>query len=292
MFFVRLLRFTLYVTPIFFLFIAGTFLISYSKSSKNQENKYNKEERAILEKEEKIVRKETFENKVKKIEEGVSTYIKEEPYLFNIEKKKYYKVSMITNFYNQRFKDSAFTLNIENTKKLNLVALGLDEKYHMSNYYLEGFAPFITNSIYLPLMTIGTKKAYQLDHLGKLRKKEIWQTSKEAYTLPRGDCEDHAIALADWLISNGEDARVAIGKYENGGHAWVMLFKDKKEYIIEATAKKSFTKAYMIAKFEPKYKPLAMFNREYFWFNSGSQNTTNYSSNKWIKKSHYIKKKI
>ena len=180
MFFVRLLRFTLYVTPIFFLFIAGTFLISYSKSSKKQEDKYTEEEeKTILEKEKKVVKKETFNNKVKKIEEGVSTYIKEEPYLFNIEKKKYYKVSMITNFYNQRFKDSAFTLNIENTKKLNLVALGLDEKYHMSNYYLEGFAPFITNSIYLPLMTIGTKKAYQLDHLGKLRKKRYGKQVKK-----------------------------------------------------------------------------------------------------------------
>ena len=69
--------------------------------------------------------------------------------------------------------------------------------------------------------------------------REIWQNSRQAYLHTRGDCEDHAIILADWLIALGHDARVVLGNHRGGGHAWVVLFQDGREMILEATSKKA-----------------------------------------------------
>jgi hypothetical protein len=115
---------------------------------------------------------------------------------------------------------------------------------------------------------------------------DVWQTSKQAYYWLRGDCEDHAILLADWLIEMGYNARVVLGKYKKNGHAWVVLFYDQKTYIIEATNKQN-RRNYPLANKLPNYKPAFMFNRDFFWKNTGTVLTTIYDNPKWKKVSSF-----
>lgn len=49
---------------------------------------------------------------------------------------------------------------------------------------------------------------------------DVWQTSQGAFLKGKGDCEDHAVILADPLIDIGLDARVVLGDYRGRGHAW------------------------------------------------------------------------
>lgn len=170
-------------------------------------------------------------------------------------------------------------------------APGVDYKHHIVNAYLEGYQPFKTENIWVPLYTLARHKKYQFDHLQHPGHPEVWQTSKQAYQFTRGDCEDHAIALADWLIEMGEDARVVTGKHKTGGHAWVVLFKDNQTLILEATDKNPTRRAtdYPLANLKPNYHPEIMFNRTTFWYNTGSTYTTNYKNKNWVKKSTYTR---
>lgn len=198
----------------------------------------------------------------------------------------------ITEIFNQNFTDHARTLLLKNSMEpKNLLAPGMDYKFHISNSFLEGYAPFITDSLWIPLHVIADKKTYALDEIQFGGYKEVWQTSSQAYMYTRGDCEDHAIALADWLIELGQDARVAVGEHNGEGHAWVVLFKDNKEYLLESTQKRNLKKVFPLAALETNYRPKMMFNRDDFWFNTGSDFTTSYSSNKWVKQSKYVRKK-
>jgi hypothetical protein len=114
----------------------------------------------------------------------------------------------------------------------------------------------------------------------------------ESFINLRGYCEDHAITLADWLIGQGYDARVAIGTVKFraqpvGGHAWVVLFKDNKEYILEATRKQKWN-LLPLASTLANYFPTQMFNREDIWTNKSSDKTTKYSGKMWLKSGKFI----
>lgn len=167
-------------------------------------------------------------------------------------------------------------------------AQGLDRQHHFVNAYLEGYRPFAADNVLVPLSVLARKKDYMLDKLNH-GGEEVWQTSRQAYWFTRGDCEDHAIALADWLIDMGEDARVALGSYKGGGHAWVVLIKDGREYILEATRKNGLSglKRYPLASLQPDYQPQYQFNRSRFWHNAGSPATTDYRGGHWQEKSHF-----
>ncbi len=173
-------------------------------------------------------------------------------------------------------------------KDITASAPGMDNQHHLVNSFLVGYSPFRTSNIFIPWQTLAKKKKYQLDHLSRGRN-EVWQNSREAYKYSSGDCEDHAIALADWLIDMGLDARVVIGKYKGSGHAWVVLLKDNHTFLLEATRKKRMEglRSYPLAKLNMGYQPEYMFNRTLFWKNTGSVNTVNYSSSAWVKKSKY-----
>ncbi len=168
-------------------------------------------------------------------------------------------------------------------------APGFDRIHHFVNAYMEGYAPFEAENIFTPLLTLARVKTYQFDHLDVTGHQELWQTSREAFYYKRGDCEDHALALADWLIEMGEDARVVSGDYKGEGHAWVILFKDGKEYLFEATDKRQGTRSLSLASMHPEYHPRWMFNRDHFWYNTGSSRTVRYAGTKWKKKSRYEK---
>jgi hypothetical protein len=185
-------------------------------------------------------------------------------------------------------KSAFFTYKFYGVEQATGSAMGLDKRHHFVNGYLEGFSPFTTTNVFVPLSVLARKKRYMLDKLNH-GDEEIWQTSRQAYVYTRGDCEDHAIALADWLIDMGEDARVALGTYDGGGHAWVVLIKDNREYILEATQKNGLSglRRYPLASTQPLYRPQFQFNRTSFWFNVGTTYTTDYRSSAWLEKSHY-----
>ncbi|MFY0676060.1 MAG: hypothetical protein JXR18_02130 [Neptuniibacter sp.] len=166
-------------------------------------------------------------------------------------------------------------------------AQGIDTKQYLVNSYLEGYAPFAVDNVMTPLYALAQRKSYQLDSKQYAGRVEVWQSSKQAFFYPRGDCEDHAIILADWLIEMGEDARVVLGDVKGQGHAWVILFREGKEYILEATRKSGLSpkSTYPLASLHTDYHPKYMFNRDSFWENTGSKFTTKYSSDKWSKKS-------
>jgi hypothetical protein len=170
-------------------------------------------------------------------------------------------------------------------------AFGTDFLHHFVNHYLIGYAPFKTEQLWIPHYTITMRLRYQLDaeQYGGLR--EVWQNSREAFFNTRGDCEDHALVLADWLIEMGIDARVALGTYKKEGHAWVVVFKGSEVFLLEATSKQKRKqwRHYPLAKLEPNYHPKCMFDRNHFWVNTGSMFTTNYLGKQWVKKSKFFR---
>jgi predicted transglutaminase-like cysteine proteinase len=181
--------------------------------------------------------------------------------------------------------------SFQNNPPVNASAFGTDHLHHFVNHYLVGYAPFQTDYLWMPHYTISMRLKYQLDADQYGGYKEVWQNSKEAFYNTRGDCEDHALALADWLIEMGLDARVALGSFKNDGHAWVVVFLDGEVFLLESTSKQKNRnwRHYPLAKFESNYHPKYMFNRDYFWLNTGSIFTNRYEGKNWIKKSRFFR---
>lgn len=147
--------------------------------------------------------------------------------------------------------------------KINWFAKGIDGQQHPSNAYLLGFSPFYTNKYWLPLLAVSLRVKYMRDDEIKIGD-DTWQTSIETYVRMWGDCEDQSILLADWMIELGYDARVVVGTVKGEGHAWVVLYKDDKEYLLETTDKAS-RRRYPFVSLHPEYNPAFMFNRDHFW---------------------------
>ena len=184
-----------------------------------------------------------------------------------------------------------YTWSANNNEEFTGSASGVDRHSYFANSFLVGYKPFDTTSVWQPLATLAQRKTYTLDNkLYGPQLSDIWQNSRQAYAYTRGDCEDHAIVLADWLIAMGYDARVVIGKYNTGGHAWVILFEDGKEYILEATSKgrSRSINDFIFARLATEYHPAYQFNRDDFWVNTGSTFTTRYAGDKWQKRSTFI----
>lgn len=169
-----------------------------------------------------------------------------------------------------------------------LSAIGLDRRQHFANSYLVGVRPFITDNDWLPLYVLARRKVYQLDS-EQYGVDEMWQNSAQAFQLLRGDCEDHALVLADWLISEGLDARVVVGRYKDQGHAWVVVFKESQVFLLEATDKRAGKSwnHYPLAALAEHYHPEFMFNRTQFWTNTGSRFTRQYSGANWRQSANF-----
>ncbi len=185
---------------------------------------------------------------------------------------------------------SGFTLfDIAGEAQATASALGVDREHHIVNAYMVGILPFQVDNPWLALMTLAQRKRYQFDHLQYWGAQDVWQTSAQAMVMSRGDCEDHALALADWLISLGEDARVVIGDYRGGGHAWVVVLKQHDTYLFEATQKQGLRsqRRLPLASLMTDYRPYYMFDRDHFWTNTGTSYTTDYRSAAWVRKSRY-----
>ncbi|GHA15863.1 hypothetical protein GCM10008090_26880 [Arenicella chitinivorans] len=183
---------------------------------------------------------------------------------------------------------ASFYLSDRQQRIINYVATGIDHRPYFSNSYLVGFVPFETDSIWVPLATLSMRKRYVLDHVQHgPGMTDIWQNSEQAYYYGHGDCEDHAVLLADWLIGLGYDARVVIGEIPQGGHAWVVLFMADNTYVLEATDKRKPTSIndFIPAARATQYRPRMQFNRTEFWENTGSTMTVDYRDSKWLRRS-------
>jgi predicted transglutaminase-like cysteine proteinase len=181
--------------------------------------------------------------------------------------------------------------SFQNNPPVTASAFGTDYLHHFVNHYLVGYAPFETDNLWMPHYTISMRLQYQLDAQQYGGFKEVWQNSREAFFNTRGDCEDHALALTDWLIEMGIDARVVLGNYKKEGHAWVVVFLNNDVFLLESTSKQKSKswRHYPLAKFETNYHPKYMFNQKYFWLNTGSSYTTKYEGNNWVKKSRFYR---
>ncbi|WP_240914041.1 transglutaminase-like domain-containing protein [Microbulbifer harenosus] len=181
--------------------------------------------------------------------------------------------------------------NWQGLENVTASARGLDSHHHFANSYLVGFQPFETKELWVPLYTLAMRKEYQYDHLQYAGLADIWQTSRQAYYQKRGDCEDHAILLADWLINLGVDARVALGTHKGEGHAWVVAVVNNTEYLLEATSKRrqSSWQAMPLAALAEGYEVEFQFNREYFWAKTTSASTRSYRGKHWIRKSQFVR---
>ena len=171
-------------------------------------------------------------------------------------------------------------------------APSLEQKRYAVNAYLNGYVPYNIESVWQALKELRTRFKYRLDVLNQDKNMESWQTSKQSFNKLHGDCEDHAIALCDWLIGLGYDARVVIGEVQfkgqkRGGHAWVVLFEENRVYLLEATQKEKWN-LLPIASTLPFYYPVTMFNRTDFWVNTKTSNTMDYKSEVWIKSGKFI----
>ncbi|BBM01592.1 transglutaminase domain-containing protein [Microbulbifer sp. GL-2] len=181
--------------------------------------------------------------------------------------------------------------NWQGLEAVTASARGLDQQHHFANSYLVGFKPFKTRQLWVPLYTLAMNKEYQYDHQQYAGLSDIWQTSRQAYYQKRGDCEDHAILLADWLIELGVDARVALGTHNGQGHAWVVAIVDGREYLLEATSKRRQTswQAMPLAALAEGYEVEFQFNRNFFWAKKSTASTRKYRGSHWIKKSQFVR---
>lgn len=177
-----------------------------------------------------------------------------------------------------------YTFNNKSNKTLTLAAAPtVDGTLHVPQTFMLGHVPYRAEQIWMPLYAISERLRYQLDRHQFQGREEVWLTTLQAWSRAKGDCEDHAILLADWLIEMGLDARVVLGKHRREGHAWVVVFKDGQEYLLEATLKRKIRRwsVYPLAKSMPEYYPEIMFNRQTLWVNTGSVLTVNYSGLQW-----------
>jgi hypothetical protein len=150
-------------------------------------------------------------------------------------------------------------------------------------------------------LDVAEKIVYQKDDESFPGRQEVWQTAEETLRAGFGDCEDHSILLVDWLLAEGYEARVAIGESrfgdgQWGGHAWVVLRLEGKEYLIEATrnvvaedretaeskalrrARREHLKLEGIETKAASYRPAGMFDRGRYWMRKGFASDKNIPS--------------
>jgi len=161
-----------------------------------------------------------------------------------------------------------------------------NDRNYFTPGFLNGYKPFEIENSWLVPQAIAMRTRYRLDEK-QFRYSEVWQTGKEFWYRRRGDCEDHAILLADWLIEMGLDARVVTGKTRDGYHAWTVLLKEGKAYVFEATDKtppRIPPEQYSAKDLFPE----RMFNRDKLWYNTEPFTNLNYLSDKWVLVSKFV----
>ncbi len=110
---------------------------------------------------------------------------------------------------------------------------------------------------------------------------EAWQTPSETWQRKAGDCEDTSLLLADALISEGFDARVALGWNAQGGdHAWcVVQLNGGAQYILESTITPTGPLRLLpVSEASASYRPEQLFDRDNLYFPIGDHPASDYWS--------------
>lgn len=192
--------------------------------------------------------------------------------------------------YDRRRRARFFTWDVAGRSPATATAQGTGAGHYFVNGFLVGFRPFAADHPTVPRAVLARRKTYQRDRVQYDGRGDVWQTSREAWIAPRGDCEDHALILADWLIEMGLDTRVAVGTHDGGGHAWVVVIGDDGgQYLLEATDKRSRHRALPRAGLASGYRPSLQFDREHFWVNTGSRGTRDYAGDHWQRRSRFVR---
>ena len=86
-------------------------------------------------------------------------------------------------------------------------------------------------------------------------RREVWIHPEDFERMRTGDCEDYALWAWVHLVRLGWDARFTAGRHEEGGHAWVTVYRDGAVRVCETTAK-SADAFLRDARECPEYAPL------------------------------------
>ena len=179
------------------------------------------------------------------------------------------------------------------SRKYDLLALDIRGEYHRVSDFLDGNKP--PNIVNLD--EVGSRDRlkemfsiwetllgycrYAKDFQRISGQRDAWQFSDETDRYRSGDCEDTSILLADWLLSRGFEARVALGRTKSlEGHAWCVVRHGGQEYILETTkAKPDINKPPTIERVGDHYLPDFLFDRDGIYF----QERTDWNGRYWSK---------
>lgn len=195
----------------------------------------------------------------------------------------------LTRYFSTLKNRSVAILSTKTTKDFTATAIATDNERYLVNEFLLGFNPYNVDNVW-QIMDQMRRFTFRADRSVLNKKDDVWLTSKEFFTYRIGDCEDHAILLADWMIENNWDAKLVIGTLNEVGHAWVLLTVNKKDYILDSTIKSLFNqyRQFPLAKHKPEYKPQYMFDRKDFWSYEDKLDDRKYNKNNWIYKSKIL----
>ncbi len=152
-----------------------------------------------------------------------------------------------------------------------VVAADENGRFRYVNEFLTGYAPPAVfardqsrvHELFTIWSAVHENCIYARDPGARKESTDCWQTSLETQRLGRGDCEDSAIFLCDWLLARGFLARVALGRYGDlGGHAWVVVKLDDKEYLLESTeGRPDPANPPLVTRVGSRYIPEVLFDR-------------------------------
>jgi len=175
--------------------------------------------------------------------------------------------------------DEAGTLNAichKCGRKYDSFAQDTEGKFHRPSHYCEEFNPEPLDSAAKIWLRCLKRVDYEVD-LDRYRRLDVWQRASQTWALRRGDCEDSALMIADWLRANGFDAKVVIGLAEGEGHAWVVLHADGIDYVLEGTGgPMNYHRVPPRAAAQPDYFPEAQFDPTGIWYRLGKAWTADY----------------
>lgn len=188
---------------------------------------------------------------------------------------------------------STFFISCPHCKNVyNLLAADSTGHWRRANQFLEGIDKFSADPALEPedrvlsiWSQVDERCRYQFDP-ERLNGADSWKLPRQTYDLTWGDCEDTSMLLADALISNGFDARVAIGRQKGQGHAWCVLRLEDRQYILESTAEgvDRLRRLPRLDDIALDYQADCQFDRENLYFNRFQQWTANYwSGTTWVK---------
>lgn len=173
----------------------------------------------------------------------------------------------------------------------DLLAADDSGNWRRATQFLQGFNPFQVDPGLSPeeivlqvWQQLDDHCRYQVDP-ERISGEDSWNLPHQTYQLTWGDCEDTAMLLADTLIANGIEARVALGQMKGKGHAWCVVRLGERQYILESTASgvRNLRHLPRMDDLALDYKPECLFDRDTVCFNRYREWTANYwSGSTWV----------